>query len=102
MYYETKDVKYEYQNEELAPPIILSVFDTDDGWLDSTDDYIGKAVIYMKDLKHLPCDDTIPEPKWYNIKYNQSDPDDENGAKVLVSFAKKDFDDDKWWEYKED
>jgi hypothetical protein len=32
-----------------APPIILNIWDKDDELLDSTDDFIGRAVIFLKD-----------------------------------------------------
>lgn len=45
LWYHTCQFIVEYYNLEEAPPIILNVFDTDEGLLDSTDDFMGRAVI---------------------------------------------------------
>jgi len=78
----------------------LNFFDTDEGIFDSEDDFIGRAVIFMKDLSRedLPSDDSISKPKWYPVKYQQDDPTDEkNGARVLVAFSKRGFHGEPWY-----
>ena len=79
-----------------APPIILNVFDTDDASILSlgtdSDDYIGRAIIFMDEIKELAEDDHIPKPEWYPVKYSMVSPwDEKSGAKILVSFAKLDY-----------
>lgn len=76
-----------------APPLILNFFDTDVGIFDSEDDYMGRAVIFLKDINELSNDDTIPTPEWYPVKYSMDDPwDFESGAAILCSFACVDYD----------
>lgn len=42
----------------------------------------------------MSIDDTIPKPTWYPLKFNMNAPySEENGARILVSFAKISFDD---------
>lgn len=99
LYYETKEFLSEFNDVNEAPPIMLIFFDTDDGWFDSEDDYMGRAVIYLKDVKdlappyQLSTDDRIPVPTWYPVKFGFDDPhDDENGPRVLASFACVEYD----------
>ena len=95
IYYETKEIQMEFWELGDAPPIILNFFDTDQGFLDSEDDYIGRAVVFLKDLAALGRGDDIPKPEWYPVKYAMGDAWEEaNGARVLVSFAYKEHDDE--------
>lgn len=72
---------------ERARPIILNIWDTDEDLLDSTDDYIGRAVIFLDKLKEISYDDTIPYPAWYPVKKGYEDAYDlEHGAAILASF----------------
>lgn len=53
IFYRTIEVDFDidpFNNYERAKPIILQVFDTDTGLIDSTDDYLGKAVIFITEL----------------------------------------------------
>jgi len=44
------------------------VYDTDEGLFDSTDDYMGKATIFLKDIKNICTEtDVITEPQWFPI-----------------------------------
>ena len=74
------------------------LYDTDEGYFE-TDDYIGKSVIYLKDLgiENLPSDDRIVKPKWYPVNKHIDDPFDPEGPRVLCSFAFKDIHDLKMW-----
>jgi len=60
----------EFNHLERAPPIILNIWDTDAELFDSTDDYMGRSVIHLKDIPpdQLSNDDTIPYPVWWPIK----------------------------------
>jgi hypothetical protein len=52
IYYESKEVLYEFEDLETAPPLVLNVFDSDEGVLGvgDSEDYIGRAVIFFRDL----------------------------------------------------
>ena len=62
---------------DISPPIILQFFDKDEAILDfNGDDYLGVSVINLNDssvIDHSGCKDisiynSIPEPKWHDIK----------------------------------
>jgi len=55
IYYELKEFYVEKpRNVDLdeAPPIILNIFDTDEGFLDAEDDYMGRAVIFLHEIEN--------------------------------------------------
>ena len=62
IYYETREIKMEFNSLERAPPLILNIWDTDSKIFDSTNDFVGKAVIMLDKIpaQHLSNDDTIP------------------------------------------
>jgi hypothetical protein len=68
-----------------APPMILNIWDEDTGILDSTDDFIGRAVINIADAA-ISEDDTIPEPRWHKVimGFSQNEP---SIGSILVSFS---------------
>jgi len=81
-------VPIEFNDLNRAPPVILNVFDTDEDLLDSTDDFIGRATIFLNKVDVLSNDDTIPYPRWYPVKKDITEPyDEKTGAKVLCSFS---------------
>ena len=89
IFYCTKDVEVEFDNVEDAPPIILDLIDLDFGLI-QTEDFIGRAVVFLKDIKFSE-DDNIPKPQWFPVTPRLGDPwDPENGPQLLASFAKKD------------
>ena len=49
IYYDTIEMLYDFADIESAPPIIFNVMDHDDALFDSTDDFLGRAVIYLQD-----------------------------------------------------
>lgn len=49
------------------------------------DDYLGRCVVYLSNAS-LSTDDTIPEPKWHDIRIGFSESDPPCGQ-MLVSFA---------------
>lgn len=67
-----------------APPIILNVWDRDAGAFDK-DDFLGRAVIYLKDAA-LSEDDNIPLPKWHKVVMGFTD-DEPSIGEVLCSFS---------------
>lgn len=95
IYYELKQTNIELPPAlEDAPPIQLEVYDSDEGVLES-DDFLGRANIFLKDLaeEDLSRGDRIPKPSWYPIKFSATDSwDEKNGARILCSFCLLDFD----------
>ena len=100
IYFETIEMLYDMADMETAPPIIFNIWDHDDDLLDSGDDFLGRAVIYLKDAKtnlehgddEAMCN-TVPKPDWHDIRIGF----DENTpacGQVLCSFvvARDDFD----------
>ena len=66
IYFECLELYYDYNTVEEAPPIILNLWDHDESVFDG-DDFLGRAVVYLQDAA-LCNDDSIPEPKWHDIK----------------------------------
>lgn len=56
----------DFSSKSEAPPLILNIWDEDDDLLDSTDDFIGRAIIFLDDAA-VSEDDSIPEPKWHKV-----------------------------------
>jgi len=54
---------------------------------------MGRALIFLKDVKDISENDRVPNPEWYPVKFDLNDPyDKETGACVLVSFSVVDYD----------
>jgi Ca2+-dependent lipid-binding protein len=99
IFYEVKEFTFSCNNVKgeidlvTAPPMILNIFDHDDGYVDKTDDLIGRAVINLLEaantddgVRHISFDDEIPMPTWYPVKRHFDDEYDlETGASILVS-----------------
>jgi len=55
LYYETLELEYEVRDikdRKCYPPFVLDVFDSDaENLIDTTDDYLARAIIYPEDLK---------------------------------------------------
>ena len=67
-----------------APPIILNMWDRDEGAFDN-DDFLGRAVIYLKDAA-LSEDDNITFPKGHKVVMGFTDNEPSIGE-VLCSFS---------------
>jgi len=100
IYYETIEMLYDFSDLDSAPPIVLNVWDHDDALLDSTDDFLGRAVIYLQDAStNLEFGDDeskyneVPKPIWHDIRFG-FDPSQPACGQVLCSFvvARDDFD----------
>lgn len=65
IFFQTLEIYYDFTKKEDAPPIILNIWDKDEGAF-SNDDFIGRAVIPLNDAATSE-DDTIPEPKWHKV-----------------------------------
>ena len=102
IYFETVEMLYDMADMENAPPIVLNIWDTDEDWTDNSDDYLGRAVIYLDQASsNLNTDlvgdedalnNSIPKPKWEKIRMGFDDSQPPCGE-VLVSFiiARDDF-----------
>lgn len=64
-----KDISYDFNKKEEAPPIILEVYDSDEGLISDTADFLGRAVINLADAHTTEDPDLIPRPKWHDIKF---------------------------------
>jgi hypothetical protein len=62
IFYEVLETIVQFNSLENATPIILNVFDTDEDLLDSTDDFIGRAVIFLNQIGDLAREERIPYP----------------------------------------
>ena len=66
IFFEVLELYYDYEDMyNDAPPICLNIWDKDE-MLDG-DDFLGRCVVHLKDTSYSQ-DDTIPEPKWHDIK----------------------------------
>ena len=100
IYFETIEMLYDMADLDTAPPIIFNIWDHDDDLTDFSDDFLGRAVIYLKDAStNLEYGDdeamcnTVPKPQWHDIRigFDESTP---ACGQVLCSFivARDDFD----------
>lgn len=70
IYYQVLEVPFHMDTLERAAPIILNVWDHDDELLDSSDDLIGRAVVFLDDpamADIISREDVIREPKWLPV-----------------------------------
>jgi hypothetical protein len=65
IFFETLEIISDFTKPSEAPPIILNIYDKDEGVLDD-DDFLGRAIIPLEDAAYS-TDDTIPEPKWHKV-----------------------------------
>ena len=100
IYFQTIEIIYDMVDLDSAPPIIFNIWDKDSDLLDSTDDFLGRSIIYLKDASTNlefgddddKCND-VPKPIWHDIRmgFDESQP---ATGQVLCSFvvARDDFD----------
>ena len=86
IFFETKDITYDFDEKENAPPIILEVFDSDAGLISDSADFLGRAVINLTDTSYTEETNVIPRPKWHDIKFGVEESAPACGS-ILVSFA---------------
>lgn len=109
LYYQTIEFAVEYYDLDDAPPIVLNVYDTDDGLFDS-DDYMGRAVIFLNELTKsvdgnppyivyernrpvLKDEDKVKKPSWFPVSFDYGDPHNpETDGMLLVAFSMHEFD----------
>jgi len=61
LFYQALQIDYDFLDLDTAPPIVLDCYDTDDGLLDSTDDFLGRAVIHLKEASVAHSLNTYPK-----------------------------------------
>ena len=97
LYYETLELDYEVENQddlESYPPFIFDCYDSDTGLLDSTDDFLGRAIIEPEDcalitqekLEAFNNDELAVdvEPRWHPFYYAAGEPKE---GEILVAFT---------------
>lgn len=84
IFFEALEIYYDYDKIENAPPVVMNIWDKDDGVLDG-DDYLGRCVVYLTNASITSGDD-IPTPKWHDIRLGFSETEPACGQ-MLVSFA---------------
>jgi len=84
IFFSALEIYYDFLTPADAPPIILNIWDKDEGVLDS-DDFIGRAVIFLKDASYNE-EDSIPEPKWHKVVMGFSENEPSIGE-ILCSFS---------------
>ena len=84
IYYHTIEFYCDFVSKAEAPPILLNIYDHDEGVFDS-DDFLGRAIIHL-DEAALSEDESIPTPKWHKVVMG-FDNKDEGIGEVLCSFS---------------
>lgn len=86
IFFEVKDIQYDFNDLADAPPIILEVFDSDAGLISDSADFLGRAVINLRDAATSTEASMIPTPKWHDIKFGVEESSPACGA-ILCSFV---------------
>ena len=75
IYYQTFDVNYECMTMDTAPPIVLDIWDEDRELLDWSNDFMGRATIYLDKCGAANKLNTFkkylnrpPQPQWHPIR----------------------------------
>lgn len=95
LYYEVLELDYEVRDIddlESYPPFILDVFDEDQELLDSSDDFLARAIIEpeacaIAQQKHFEMDKNLEipaTPRWHPLRYVPGEP---KSGEILVSFS---------------
>ena len=85
IFYSTIEAFFDCVREDEAPPIILNIYDFDDGLISDSLDFLGRAIINLED-SDFSEDDTIRPPKWHKVidGFNVNSP---SCGEILCSFA---------------
>lgn len=75
IFYDVVEVHYEVLNLEVAPPIVVNIWDTDEELFDGDDDFLGRAVIFLHEAAAVTPMNTFkkrlnkpPEPTWHDLR----------------------------------
>jgi hypothetical protein len=60
IFYEVLEFNVEFNDLLRAPPIIINIWDHDEGLLADTRDFIGRAVVFLDKIDDLSNDNRIP------------------------------------------
>ena len=76
---------YQVEGETFLAPLVVKVFDHDDGGLLSSDslEFLGMAAIPMEDMTPRANYGLFKNPEWYNLRYS----DTEGFGKILMSYT---------------
>ena len=62
------------------------MYDSDEGLISDSADFLGRAVIKLQDASTSETPNSIPEPRWHDIKFGVGDSEPACGA-ILCSFC---------------
>lgn len=83
----TIDFHFKDTNNLLdSAPIIMNIFDVDEGLISDSKDFLGRAVIFLKNASYGIDANTIPRPKWHEIRVGTNNTDPKCGE-ILCSFS---------------
>jgi Ca2+-dependent lipid-binding protein len=97
IFYECKEFMIEFDTLDDAPPIILNLWDENEG-IGAKDSYLGRALITLKETNAKGYEigfaetlsqavaNEIPKPSWYPIRYGNDKREPLTGQ-VLCSFT---------------
>jgi hypothetical protein len=85
IFFQCIQCEYEANSEDLSefPPIIVDIFDEDDGVTGPSYDFLARAKIILQD-ENPSRGDVIPKPKWYPLYFKTGG---EKSGEVLMSFV---------------
>lgn len=100
LFYEVLELDYEVRDIndlESYPPFILDVYDEDQELLDSSDDYLARAIIEPEDCNIIQQKDfendrnkEIPDtPRWHPLHFLPGEP---KSGEILISFSVSEID----------
>ena len=64
----------------------MNIYDVDEGLISDSKDYIGRTVIFLKGASFGIDPNTIPTPKWHQIRVGTKNTDPPCGE-ILCSFS---------------
>jgi hypothetical protein len=64
----------------------MNIFDVDEGLISDSKDFLGRAVIFLKNASYGIDANTIPRPKWHEIRVGTNNTDPKCGE-ILCSFC---------------
>ncbi len=85
IFFATLEIFYDFLSKEEAPPLIMNIWDKDEGMMDSTDDFLGRAIIDLRDAA-ISEDDSVPMPTWHKV-VGGFDADAQSIGEILCSFS---------------
>lgn len=76
---------YDFITPDDAPPIILNIWDKDEELFKTDDDFLGRAIIFLKDAQYSDNND-IPDPTWHKV-YMGFNKEEAHIGEILCSFS---------------